>query len=151
TKTWVLSPDSPYDWADLNGGLLNNFAGGEATYLATGWAAYDADMIAATKLTFTSTAGSSGKFIFSSYNNEDIEGDYSIDQNNDITFNQGLSAVISESDFGWTSTMSLNTTSENKLRILKTKKDALGLNVTEMWLGQRSTEKNEYMVFHFVL
>src|SRR5690606_6455268 len=62
-----------------------------------------------------------------------------------------LSAVISESDFGWTSTMSLNTTAENKLRILKTGKDPLGLDITEMWLGQRSPEKDEYMVFHFVL
>lgn len=151
SKTWVLSPDSPYDWADLNGGLLNNFSGGEATYLATGWAAYDADMIAATKFVFTSTAGNAGNFVFSSHNNEDVEGSYTIDQNNDITFSQPLTAVISESDFGWISTMRLNTTAENKLRILKTKKDPLGLEVSEMWLGQRSTEKDEYMVFHFVL
>lgn len=151
SKTWVLSSDSPYDWADLNGGLINDFTGGEPAYLATGWAAYDADMIAATKFTFSSSAGNSGTFVFSSYNNEDVEGEYTIDQNNDITFDQGLNGVISESDFGWTSTMRLNTTEENKLRILKTKTDALGLNVTEMWLGQRSSEKNEYMVFHFVL
>lgn len=151
SKTWVLSADSPYDWADLNGGLLNNFTGGEGTYLATGWAAYNAEMIAATKFTFSSGSGNSGTFIFSSHDSEDVEGEYTIDENNDITFDQPLSAVISESDFGWTSTMSLNTTSENKLRILKTETDALGLNVTEMWLGQRSTEKDEYMVFHFVL
>src|SRR5690606_28765384 len=110
SKTWVLSSDSPYDWADLNGGLLNNFTGGEPTYLATGWAAYDADMIAATKFTFSSTAGNSGTFVFSSYNNEDVEGEYTIDENNDIIFDQNLSAMISQSDFGWTSTMNLSTT-----------------------------------------
>ncbi len=151
SKTWILSPDSPYDWTNLNGDLLNNFSGGEETYLGTGWAAYNAEMIAATKFTFTSTSATGGTYAFSSYNSEDVEGEYTIDENHDIDFGQPLSAIISESDFGWISTMRLNTSSENKLRILKTKTDPLGLNVTEMWLGQRSTEKDEYMVFHFVL
>jgi len=151
TKTWILSPDSPYDWTNLNGDLLNNFTGGEPTYLGTGWAAYDADMIAATKLTFTSKSGTGGSFVFSSHENDDVKGEYSIDANHDIDFGQPLSAMISQYNFGWLSTMNLNTTSENKLRILKTKLDLLGFNVTDIWLGQRSTDKDEYMVYHFVL
>lgn len=150
TKTWVLSTNSPYDWSDLNGVLMNNFAAA-SDYLSSGWAAYDADMIAATKFVFTSTSVAGGKFTFSSYGNEDIEGEYVIDSNNDIDFKQSLNAVISETDFGWISTMSLSTTAENKLRIVKTKTDALGTTVTDMWFGLRSTEKAEYMVYHFVL
>ena len=149
TKTWVLSPETPYDWADLNGNLLNDFAGPEA-YQSSGWAAYNADMIAATKLTFSAAGSTGGSFVFSSYNNDDIEGEYTIDASNDIDFGQALDAVISETDFGWVSTMRLATTADNKLRILKTQADVMG-NVTDMWLGQRSAEKDEYMVFHFVL
>ncbi len=150
TKTWVLSTDSPYDWASLTGELMNNFTNA-ASYTSTGWAAYDADMIAATKFSFTSTSAGGGKFVFSSYDNEDVEGEYTIDSSNDIDFGMALSALISESDYGWTSTAVLKTSAENKLRILKTKTDALGSTVTDMWLGQRSSEKNEYMVYHFVL
>lgn len=150
TKTWVLSTDSPYDWADLDGTLMNNFAS-SGEYLATGWAAYDADMVASTRFVFTSTSSSGGKFVFSSYDNEDVEGEYTIDSKNDIDFKQPLEAVISETNFGWVSTMKLNTNADNKLRMLKTKTDALGSTITDMWLGLRSTEKNEYMVYHFVL
>ncbi|MCL1934433.1 MAG: hypothetical protein FWF53_11555 [Candidatus Azobacteroides sp.] len=149
TKTWTLSLESPYDWATLTGDLMNGFTGKD-DYLSTGWAAYDADMIAATKFTFTSTSASGGKFVFSSYDNDDIEGAYTIDANNDIDFGQALDAVISQSDFGWISTMRLSTTAQNKLRIVKTAADVMG-SITDMWLGQRSTEKDEYMVYHFIL
>ncbi len=149
TKAWVLSTETPYDWADLNGNLLNDFAGPDA-YRSSGWAAYDAAMIAATKLTFSAASGGGGRYVFSSYDGEDVEGEYTIDASNDIDFGQPLSAVISETDFGWVSTMRLATSADDKLRILKTKADVLG-NVTDMWLGQRSAEKEEYMVFHFVL
>ncbi|SFC02612.1 hypothetical protein SAMN05421747_103149 [Parapedobacter composti] len=149
TKTWVLSPETPYDWADLEGNLLNNFSGPEA-YLSSEWAAYNLDMINATKLTFSALSATTGRFVFTSYDGEPVEGEYTVDQNNDIDFGQPLNAVISESDFGWISTMRLGTSAENKLRIVKTKADAFG-NVTDMWLGQRSAEKEEYMVFHFVI
>jgi hypothetical protein len=148
TKTWTLSPDSPYDWSDLNGGLLNNFADKEA-YTSSGWAAYDADMIAATTLTFTSTSTGGGSYTFTSYGNDDIDGEYTVDANHDIDFGQTLDAIISQTDFGWISTMRL-TTADNKLRIVKTKADAFG-SVTDLWLGQRSADKDEYMVYHFVL
>jgi len=149
SKVWVLSTDSPYDWADLEGNLMNNFSS-PSSYTSTGWAAYDENMIAATKFTFTAIGQSGGNFIFSSYGNEDMEGAYSLDENNDIDFGQSLSAVISETDFGWISTMKLETSGENKLRLLKTKTDVFG-TITDMWLGQRSPEKNEYMVYHFTL
>lgn len=147
TKTWTMSLNSPYDWATLEGDLMNNFDGADS-YLNSWWAAYDANMVAATGFTFTANGSTGGKYTFSSYGNDDIEGEYTIDANNDITFDQYLSAVISETDFGWLSSMKLTTTADNKLRILKTKTDVLG-NVTDMWLGCRAEEKAEYMVYHF--
>ena len=146
TKSWKLSLVSPYDWATLEGELLNNFANADA-YLNSGWAAYNADMISVTGLTFTAS-GSGGKYTFTSYENEVVEGEYTIDANNDITFDQPLNALISHTNFGWDSNMYLNTTTENKLRIVKTKTDVLG-NVTDMWLGCRAADKAEYMVYHF--
>lgn len=149
TKIWKLATDGPYDWADLNGNLIKNFTN-KQSYIKTGWAAYQDDMIAATKLTFTSTGNQQGKFVFSSYNSNDIEGQYTLNESNDIDFGQSLSATISETDFGWLSTIKLETTTENKLRIIKTKSDVFG-TITDMWLGQRLTDKEEYMVYHFKL
>lgn len=149
TKVWTLATDGPYDWADLNGTLIKNFTN-KQSYIKTGWAAYSDDMIAATKLTFTATGDQQGKFIFSSYGNADIEGKYTSDSNNDIDFGQSLSAVISETDFGWLSTTKLETNKDNKLRIIKTKSDVFG-TITDMWLGQRLADKAEYLVYHFKL
>lgn len=146
SKTWALSIQSPYDWAALDGSMMNNFSKPED--YNNGWSAYDADMIAATKLVFTSSGASSGKYTFSSYQNDDIEGVYTIDSNNDITFDKPLNALISHTNWGWDSNTYLTTTAENKLRIIKTKTDVMG-NITDMWLGCRSTEKSEYSAFHF--
>jgi hypothetical protein len=155
TKTWILSYDSPYDWAKLDGTLINNLSGGKEGYTSTGWAGYDSTMIAATKFKFTSMLNNGGFFVFSFYpdgqNASEASGAYTIDGNNDIYFGQPLSAKISESDFGWTSTMKLETATGDKLRIVKTKKNLLGL-VTDVWLGKRDPNPNtrEYFVYHFV-
>ncbi len=148
SKTWALSVQSPFDWASLDGALMNGFSKPED--YDNGWAAYDANMIAATKFVFTATDAAGGKYTFSSYQNEDIEGTYTIDSNNDIIFDQPLNALISHTDYGWDSNMYLTTSADNKLRIIKTKADVLG-NVTDMWLGCRSAEKDEYTAFHFTV
>lgn len=149
SKAWTLSEAAPYDWADLNGNLINNFSS-KSSYISTGWAAYKKEMISATKFTFTASTETGGKFVFSSYGNADVEGTYSLDAKNDIDFGQPLSAVISETNFGWVSTTKFETTSENKLRLLKTKTDVFG-TITDMWLAQRLTTKEQYMVYHFTL
>lgn len=149
SKTWTLSTDSPYDWADLDGNLLNNFSK-PADYQSTGWAAYDAKMAAGTSFKFTATSADGGRFTFQSYDGGKVEGTYTVDKNHDITFSEDLSAKISETPYtGWTSTMMLETASR-KLRLLKTQTDVFG-SVSDMWLGKRSTEKSEYTVYHFVL
>lgn len=149
SKIWILAKDGPYDWADLTGTLIRHFTD-KNSYISTGWASYTDDMISATKFTFTSIGQNAGKFVFSSFGNTDVEGTYQVDENNDIDFGQALNATISETNFGWVSTIKLQTTSENKLRILKTKTDVFG-TITDMWLAQRLTDKSEYMVYHFKL
>lgn len=149
SKVWKLSKDAPYDWADLNGNLVNNFSA-KNSYISTGWAAYSENMIDATKLTFLASDATKGKFVFSSFGNNDLEGTYEVDNNNDITFSTPLSAIISETNFGWNSIIKLETTTESKLRLLKTKTDVFG-SVTDIWLAKRLTERDEYMVYHFKL
>ena len=80
--------------------------------------------------------------------NDDIVGEYTIDANNDITFDQPLYAAISHTNWGWDSYTYFTTTEENKLRIIKTKTDVVG-NITDMWLGCRAAEKSEYTAYHF--
>ncbi|WP_321439111.1 hypothetical protein [uncultured Bacteroides sp.] len=143
SKTWIISTQSPYDWSDLNGSLLNGWKTPE-DYKATGWAPYDADAISGIKFTFTSTGAEGGKYNITAGDSE-LEGTYQVNSENVITFSNAISFPIS----GW---VSFATTSENKLKIVKTKTDALG-NIIEMWLGNRSSDpvKKEYQVFHLVL
>jgi hypothetical protein len=149
SKSWSMSLSSPYDWTDLSGNLLNNFVSAD-NYTNSGWAAYDEEMIRATHFTFTSTNATGGEYVFSSYDNDDVEGTYTIDANNDITFDKALSAIVSQSDYGWISTTTLATGANNKMRIIKSKSNAMG-TITDIWFGNRSTEKAEYQVFHFTL
>ncbi len=143
SKIWTISAQSPYNWSDLNGNMLNSWST-PADYQATGWAPYDADVISGIKFTFTSTGTEGGKYNITAGDSE-LEGTYQVNGENVITFSDAISFPIS----GW---VSFATTSENKLKIVKTKADALG-NITEMWLGNRSTDpvKKEYTVFHLVL
>jgi hypothetical protein len=141
SKTWKISDQSPYDWATLDGSLMNNWATPDA-YKATGWAPYDADVISGISFTFTSTGTEGGKYSITAGDSE-FEGTYSVNSKNIITFSENISFVLS----GW---VSFSTTADKQLKIIKTKTDALG-NINEMWLGNRSTSKEEYQVFHLVL
>jgi len=141
TKKWVISTQSPYDWANLDGSLMNGWST-PADYAATGWAPYDADAIAGISFTFTSTGATAGKYSIITSDSE-LEGTYEVNDENVITFSENIS-------FNLSSWVSFSTTADNQLKILKTKADALG-NINEMWLANRSTSKPEYMVFHLVL
>lgn len=141
SKTWTISTQSPYDWSDLSGNLLNGWNTPE-DYQATGWTPYDADVISGIKIIFTSTGAEGGKYNITAGDTE-LEGTYEVNSENVITFSDVISFPIS----GW---VSFATTAEKKLKIIKTKTDALGA-ITEMWLGNRSSDKKEYQVFHLVL
>ena len=140
SKTWALSPDSPFDWTDLEGNLLN---GWEAATDYPDWAGYsaaDQAAVAANKITFSSD----GTIKTIDNNSVETEGNYSINDNNVISFsgitpsfNMGAWAVAT-------------TTSQNEWKVVKTA--VTGSVVTDIWFGKRDeTGKDEYMVFHFVL
>jgi len=140
TKKWTLSLSNPYDWANLDGSLMNGWKTPE-DYAATGWAPYDESLIENISLIMTKTGDNSGTYIFTDGNGDETNGSYTIDEKNNIDFGQYISFTIS----GW---VSLATTVENTLRLISTETDALG-SITGIWLGQRSTEKDEYSAYHF--
>lgn len=135
---WVLSDKNPLDWAQLNGTLMN---GWEDIADYPGWlgtpdpASYaDFSMTLDCKdntATFTYPDGST------------TECTYDLDDKGIYTFSE---PVKSFPLVGWAS---FAVTAENQLRIVKIEKDLMG-NVSGMWLGALSTEKPEYMAYHFV-
>lgn len=141
TKKWILSTNNPYDWANLAGEMLNGWTT-QQDYANTGWAPYDANLIKNISLTLTKTGEKAGTYIFTDGAGKPINGSYTIEDKNNIKFDKDISFSIS----GW---VTLATTTEKKLRILKTELDASG-NVKGIWLGQRDPAKPEYFAYHFV-
>lgn len=144
SKTWALSADSPFDWTDLQGKLLNGWKTA-ADYEAAGWTGYlasDKATVIKNKITFESNG--SVKTIDS--DGVENSGTYktSTDGTNMITFDG-----ISPSFKIGSSWATVATTSQNQWKIVKTA--VTGSTVTDMWFGKRDEAKNEYMVFHFVL
>lgn len=139
-KTWGLSLTTPYNWTNLGGEFLNMWSKPE-DYAATGWAPYVANTISKVSLTLDKTGASNGAYTFTDGTGAAISGTYSTDNQNNIVFDKNISFSISD----W---VSLGTTAENKLRIIRTEADALG-TIIGLWLGKRDPEKNEYMVYKF--
>ena len=145
SKTWYLSPDSPFDWTDLNGNLLNGWQTVE-DYEAAGWPGYtsaDQETVIKNKITFSND----GTVSTIDSNGVEMSGMYetSTDGTNIITFTD----ITPFFPIGG-SWATVSTTSLNQWKIVKTAKtDGV---VTDIWFGKRDeTGKNEYMVFHFVL
>lgn len=139
-KKWRMSLNTPYNWAGLDGGFLNTW-NAPADYTATGWAPYDAGLIANISLTLDKTGASAGNYEFTTGSGSIISGGYTVDATNHIVFDKAISINVS----GW---VNLETTPDNKLRIIRTDVDALG-NITKIWLGKRDPVKPEYQVFGF--
>lgn len=144
SKTWVLSADSPFDWTDLQGTLLNGWKTA-ADYEAVGWTGYlasDKSTVIKNKIIFDNNG------TVQTINSDGVEasGTYttSTDGTNIITF-----AGISPSFKIGSSWATVSTTAKNQWKIVKTA--MTGSTVTDIWFGNRSESKNEYMVYHFVL
>ena len=139
-KTWTMLLNTPYNWAGLDGAFLNAW-NSPADYAASGWAPYDASLISNISLTLDKTSATAGNYEFTDGGGDIIDGSYTVDATNHIVFDQGISINVS----GF---VNLETTSEHKLRLIRTDVDALG-NITKMWLGKRDPIKPEYQVFGF--
>lgn len=140
SKKWKLSSNTPYNWTNLAGEMLNPWSS-PADYMATGWAPYDEALIKNISLTMTKTGEVTGSYIFTDGGGNKIEGSYITDDKANIIFDKSISFAVS----GW---VSLETTSENMLRIIKVEQDVTGA-LSGLWLGKRDPNKQEYQVYKF--
>lgn len=140
SKTWSLSPDSPFDWTDLNGNLLNGWTSVDDYPDWAGYTAADQAAVAGNSITFFAN----GKVSTKDNNGTTVEGTYTTEEStNTITFSDIMPS------FTMGAWAVANTTDENQWKIVKTA--TTGSTVTDIWFGKRDPAKPEYMVFHFVL
>lgn len=141
SRKWVMSMATPYNWTDLAGEFLNPWTSAQ-DYINTGWAPYNAATIKNISLSLAKTGDKAGTYTFTDGSASAISGSYTIDDKNNIQFDKAISFVIAD----W---VSLSTTADKTLRLLKTETDASGA-ISGIWLGARDPVKAEYMAYHFV-
>jgi hypothetical protein len=139
---WVLSPSTPFNWANLDGSLMNaGWTAPEKYDSWTGFTAADAANYANFSLTLNSDDNTA---TYVAPDGTTTKGGFTLDEKGVYTF------VDVKPEFvicgGW---VTLTTTDANQWRITKIEKDASG-NVTGMWVGKRDAVKPEYMVYHLI-
>lgn len=132
---WTMSADVPFDWANLDGSLMNNFTAGNYPDWATPVSGLD-------KLAMTLDSKAM-TYEFSMPDGTTASGTYALDDKGTYTF----SGSVPSYHIGGGSIM-FAADNNNQLRILSIE-SAAG-QVLGMWLGARSSEKDEYQAFHFV-
>ncbi|MFV0328682.1 MAG: hypothetical protein ACK5KL_02475 [Dysgonomonas sp.] len=137
SKKWKLSLETPYNWTNLSGEFLNNWSS------PADYAAYDENLIKNIGMTMAKTGTSAGDYVFTDGGGNEISGTYTVDSKNNIIFDKDISFTVSGG-------ISLATTSEKSLRIIRSTSDAFG-NISDIWLGKRDASKEEYLVYHFKL
>jgi len=139
---WVLSTETPFNWANLDGSLMNTDWTSADKY--AGWTGFNA-AAAASYANFSLTLNSDNKSaVYVAPDGTSTKGSYALDEKGIYTFT-GITPnfVISG---GW---VTLATTTANQWRITKIEKDISG-NVSGMWVGKRDAVKPEYMVYHLI-
>lgn len=135
TIQWNMSADVPFDWANLDGSLMNNFTAGNYPDWATPVA--DLDKLS---LTMDSKAMT---YEFSMPDGTTVSGTYTLDEKGIYSFESGVPSYhIGGGDIMFFAN------SDNQLRILRL--ETMAGNVTSMWLGVRNGDKEEYVAYHFI-
>jgi len=139
---WVLSPTTPFNWANLDGSLMNAEWTAPDKYADwTGFTAASAAGYANFSLTLNSSDNTA---TYVAPNGATTKGSYNLNEKGVYTFlGVNPNFVISG---GW---VTLATTDANQWRITKIEKDLSG-NVVGMWVGKRDAVKAEYMVYHLI-
>lgn len=135
---WVLSPTTPFNWANLDGSLMNAW---NAASDYPDWTGFDAS-IPATYAEFSLTMNSAdNSVVYVAPDGTEQTGTYTLDEKGYYTFTGVTpSFTICEG-------RTLNTSTENQWRVVRIDKGATG-KVTSMWVGVRDPEmRPEYFVY----
>jgi hypothetical protein len=137
---WALSPETPFNWANLDGSFMNAW-NSLADY--PDWSGFNAG-IPATYANFSITLDSDdNSAVYISKEGNEYTGKYSLDEKGIYTFED------IKPSFTICGSISLQTSPDNKWRITKIEKNAAG-RVSGMWVGVRDAVKDEYIVFHLI-
>lgn len=137
---WVLSPETPFNWANLDGSFMNEW-NSLADY--PDWTGFDAS-IPATYANFSLTLDSEDhSVVYVDKDGNESIGAYTLDEKGVYTF-EGVTPNMNICSW-----VNLATTAENQWRIAKIEKNAAG-KVSGMWVGARDASKDEYMVYHLI-
>lgn len=139
---WVLSSDTPFNWASLDGSLMN--AGWTSADKYDSWTGFNA-AAASNFADFSLTLNSDDNTAtYVAPDGTSTKGSYTLDEKGTYTFSGFTPNFVICG--GW---VTLATTDANQWRITKIEKDASG-NVSGMWVGKRDAVKPEYMVYHLI-
>ncbi len=138
---WTLSPETPFNWANLDGSLMNTDWTSPDTYAdRTGFNS----SIPATYAGFSLELNSQTNSVeYTAPDGSTQSGVYTLDENGIYTFTDVTPS------FNICGDINLSTTVENQWRILQLEYDDFG-SLSGMWVGARSTEKDEYMAYHLI-
>lgn len=139
SKTWTLSPETPFNWTDLEGNFLNDW---QSIGDYPDWAGYRAEHqadVAASEIVFHAD----GK-VETKSGGVEAEGTYAVEEGTNLISFTDVMPSFQMGDWAVAST-----TDANQWKIVKTA--TTGSTVTDIWFGKRDPDKPEYMVFHFVL
>lgn len=137
--TWVISPENPLNWCTLAGAFMNdwNTSSDYPDWLGV----VDPSLYAGFSLTMDSS-DNTAKFILP--DGTKVNTTFTLDDKGIFTFDE---AIPSFTVIGWAS-FALD--ANNALRVMTIEKNDAG-KVTGMWLGAKSSEKDEYLAYHFVI
>jgi hypothetical protein len=135
---WVLSDQNPIDWCNLDGSRMNGWKtpADYPSWLGTPDTSVYGD--------FSMTLDSEDKSaVFAYPDGSSVSTTYTLDEKGIYTF---ADAVPSATIISWSS-FALD--ANNQLRIMEIERSATG-DVSGMWLGARSSDKDEYTAYHFI-
>lgn len=137
--TWVISTENPLNWCTLAGAFMNdwNTPSDYPDWLGV----VDPSLYAGFSLTMDSS-DNTAKFILP--DGTKVNTTFTLDDKGIFTFED---VIPSFTVIGWAS-FALD--ANNALRVMTIEKNDAG-KVTGMWLGARSSEKDEYLAYHFVI
>ncbi|UII33038.1 hypothetical protein LVD17_04250 [Fulvivirga ulvae] len=139
--TWVLSPETPFNYAGLDGSILYSWSSPASYPDSTG---FD-ESVPATYEDFSLTFNSADYTVeYVDPDGNTSNGTYTLNDKGFYTF----TGVTPSFNIG--SVITLHTSTDNQWRILKLEKDQTGA-VTGMWVGVRIDGKDQYLAYHLLL
>ena len=142
TIKWTLSTENPTDWCNLDGSRMNGWNSLQ-DYTDCGWyGTPNPDAYANFSMTLDSE---NNKATFEYPDGTKVETTYTLNEKGIYTFADAIPSALSGALGDWDS---FYVDSNNSLRIMSIEKKAG--NLSGMWLGARSDEKDEYHAYHFI-